>query len=296
MRVGYPCINRGIGCRAGSTFRLASYSRDRLRRTVSDNLDCLEKILRFNQKNGLLFFRISSDLIPFASHPVCDLDWATEFGERFLTIGRYVTECGMRISMHPDQFTLINSPREDVLERSVEELRYHVRVLEAMGLNRDTKVQIHVGGAYGNKEQSICRFLSRYEKLPEEIRKHLVIENDERLYCLQDCLLIHEKVGVPVLFDSFHHQCFHSGESLREGMSMAKDSWKEDDGVLMVDYSSQRQGDRPGKHAETINASLFHRFLEETDGVEYDLMLEIKDKESSALRALELIRSRSGNF
>jgi len=110
MKVGYPCLNRSIGCTPGRTFRLASYSPERLAAAVGWNLDCLERILEFNRDNGLLFLRITSDLVPFASHPVCAFPWPEEFAGRFAALGKIIRGSGMRISMHPDQFTLINSP------------------------------------------------------------------------------------------------------------------------------------------------------------------------------------------
>ena len=115
MRIGYPCINRSIGCTASRTFRLASYTEIRMRDTLNGNLACLEKILGYNALNGMLFFRITSDLVPFASHPVCTFAWQDEFAETFAKTGDVIRQCGFRISMHPDQFVLLNAPDKGIL-------------------------------------------------------------------------------------------------------------------------------------------------------------------------------------
>lgn len=117
MRIGYPCINRSLVRSETSIFRLASYSEDRLIKTINNNLVHLCKILNYNVENHLLFFRISSDLIPFASHPICKYNWLTHFKSEFKEIGDYITKNNIRISMHPDQFDLINSPREKVTQK-----------------------------------------------------------------------------------------------------------------------------------------------------------------------------------
>ena len=130
MRIGYPCINRAIDCTASSTFRLKSYTESRVRQTVKKNLECLRIILQFNLEHKLFFFRISSDLVPFASHPINKFNWQGHFQEEFEEIGEFITKNRMRISMHPDQFTLINSIKEDIFERSKNELKYHAQILD----------------------------------------------------------------------------------------------------------------------------------------------------------------------
>jgi len=190
MKIGYPCINRSVGCTANSTFRLANYSESNLIEKVTNNLDCLNKILRYNVDNDLLFFRISSDLIPFASHPVCTFNWQEYFKERFQDVGNIIIENEIRISMHPDQFVLINSNNESIVSKSILDLKWHCEVLDLMGLNETAKVQIHVGGVYGDKRSAMGRFVDNYEKLPDFIKRRLAIENDERLYSLKDCLSV----------------------------------------------------------------------------------------------------------
>ncbi|MBN2465707.1 UV DNA damage repair endonuclease UvsE, partial [candidate division WOR-3 bacterium] len=218
MRIGYPCINRSIGCTSSRTFRLASYSEKRLVDTVETNLDCLEAVLRWNAAHGILFFRITSDLVPFASHPVCRYDWAGRFRDRFRRIGRFVRRQRMRISMHPDQFVLLNAIDEKIVESSIRELEYHTRVLDLMGLPGSAKVQIHIGGVYGDKNAAIGRFVAQHRKLPRVIKRRLVIENDDRSYTVADCLEVHHLTRVPVLFDVFHRRVNNSGESVRTAL------------------------------------------------------------------------------
>jgi UV DNA damage endonuclease len=307
MKIGYPCINNSIPHTSPSTFRLASYSEDKLTQTVKGNLLHLGQILRYNVENNLRFFRITSDLIPFASHAICKLDWCGLFQSEFEQIGDYIKQQDIRISMHPDQFVILNSPNDTVLKNSINELRYHSKILDAMRLETTAKVQIHVGGVYGNKIEAIDRFVKTYNNnslIDDIIKRRLVIENDDHLFNLMDCLKINKQTGIPIIFDSFHHELFCNGEPLRIALREALLTWKKKaDGSAMVDYSSSNNSvkkedskGRKGKHAETIDAILFKKFLEETEGLDFDIMLEIKDKEKSALRGLKVVKELGINF
>lgn len=303
MKVGYPCINNSIPRNTSSTFRLASYSERMLIKTVKSNLIHLNQILKYNVKSNLLFFRISSDLVPFASHLICKFGWDKFFQSEFGQIGHYIKKHNIRISMHPDQFVILNSPNNKTLENSINELKYHCKLLDTMRLDYTAKVQIHVGGVYGNKLEAIDRFLKTYDNninsLDDDmIKRRLVIENDDRLYSLKDCLYINQQTGgIPIVFDSFHHECYSNGEPLRSALKEVMSTWnKSRDGLPIVDYSSQHLGNerdkenRKGRHAETIDARLFKKFLKKTEGLDFDIMLEIKDKEKSALKAMQVLR------
>lgn len=291
MKIGYPCINWTIGCKGDRTFRLKSYSEERLIATVENNLNCLREMLAFNVDHTLLFFRITSDLVPFASHPVNRFDWQGYFKQPFKGLGDFVKTEGIRISLHPDQFTLINAVNTEVFARSVKELRYHAEILDLMGLDTTAKIQLHVGGVYGDKAESMQRFINRFDALDDRIQRRLVIENDDRLYTLRDCLQIHAATGIPVLFDVYHHELSSSGETVREAFALFSKTWGEDDGVPMVDYSSQQPGARSGKHAESLDLGQFTQFIEATNEFDFDIMLEIKDKETSALKAIEVLKA-----
>jgi UV DNA damage endonuclease len=318
MKIGYPCINNSIPRNAPSTFRLASYSENRLIQTLKTNLMHLDQILRYNVKNNFLFFRISSDLVPFASHPICKLNWHRTFQSEFEEIGNFINKRNIRVSMHPDQFVILNSSNTKIVENSINELKYHCNILDAMCLDETAKVQIHVGdamcldetakvqihvgGVYKNKQEAIDRFVRIFNGISKfvdgSIKKRLVIENDDRLYSLMDCLSINQETGIPIVFDVFHHELLNNNEPLRVALQKAMSTWKMSyDGFPIVDYSSQNKVNRGenkvrrGRHTETIDLTLFKRFLKETQDLNFDIMLEIKDKEKSALKALELLRT-----
>jgi UV DNA damage endonuclease len=209
---------------------------------------------------------------------------------KFREIGTFIKTNNIRISMHPDQFTLINSIDNSVFERSLSELVYHAEVLDSMGLDSSAKIQIHVGGVYGDKKESMRRFVRRLERIPESLTRRLVIENDDRNYTLRDCIDISSETGLPVLFDLLHHEVNNLGEAVGKAFNMFHRTWRQKDGIPLVDYSSPRVEGRKGSHAESIDLKRFGGFLEETRPYDFDIMLEIKDKEHSALKAVGLVR------
>ena len=292
MKIGYPCINESLDCTSARTFRLASYTEERLIDTVEQNLACLRRILEYNVQHGLLFFRLTSGLVPFASHEVNQYNWQEHFKMTFRRLGNYIKSNNMRISMHPDQFVVLNSPNEQTVKNSIAELVYQGSILDLMGLDTTAKLQIHGGGAYGDKASALSRFAEVYHTmLPDAVKARLCVENDDRTYSLRDCLYLHELTGIPIIFDNLHHECVNNGEPMREAVEMAAATWQpEKDGILMTDYSSQALGERKGKHTQSIQEQLFHDFLAETEGLDMDIMLEIKDKEESAIKALEVAK------
>jgi UV DNA damage endonuclease len=292
MKIGYPCINQSLDCTSGRTFRLASYSEERLIETVQLNLTCLQRILEYNVKHGLLFFRLTSGLVPFASHEVNQYNWQEHFREDFRKLGNYIKAHNLRISMHPDQFVVLNSPNPKTVDNSIAELIYQGSVLDLMELDATAKLQIHGGGAYGDKGSALDRFAEVYHtRLPEAVKARLCVENDDRTYSLLDCLRLHELTGIPIIFDNLHHECVNNGEPMREAVEIAAATWQpQRDGILMMDYSEQEPNERKGKHIQSISEQAFHDFLAETEGLDMDIMLEIKDKENSAYKAVEIAR------
>lgn len=293
MRIGYAGLNYSVGCTPSSTFRLKSYSSKKLKEKIKSNLKCLEKILNYNLKHNILFFRIGSKIIPFASHKICDLDWQKEFSKDFKRIGSFIKKNNFRITMHPGPFTIVNSPNKKVVKKAIKELQYHNNFLSSLNLDCSAKINIHIGGIYNNKEKSIKRFIQNYKKLPSSIKKRLVIENDEKSYNLTDCLRIHKETGIPITIDAFHYKLKNKNNSLREDIIRANKTWKKKDGLPVIHYSSQNPNKKRGAHAQTLNKKKFKDFLKTIRGVKCDLILEIKDKEKSVLKSLNIQKEDS---
>ena len=289
MKIGYPCINRSIGCSSNKKFRLANFTREKFNETVRNNLNCLDKIVDYNVENNMLFLRISSETIPFASHEVCTLDWKKIFKNELNNIGIKLKENKFRVSMHPGQFTLLNSPNEKIVEKSLAELEYHADFLNAMGLDNTAKIQIHVGGVYGDKDSAIKRFINTFGIASNKIKSRLAIENDDYHYSVKDCLRINKETNIPIILDNLHLECLNDGESLIEAYNIIKGTWSKEDGIPMLDYSSQQKDARIGKHTEHLDSNHFKEFIDIMQNQEFDLMFEIKDKEKSVLEAQRLM-------
>jgi UV DNA damage endonuclease len=292
LRVGYACINTRLPS-AGRKLRLANVSDERLRELVTANLDALGAILRWNLEHDIRVFRLSSETVPFGSHPVNALRWWEELTDRFEEIGTLMRDGRMSISTHPGQFTVLGSPKNEFLVNSVAEVEYHARLLDAFGLDRAHKVVIHVGGVYGDAEAAAERFAVGFERLSAGARARLTLENDER-WALADVLRLARRLGLPVVFDAFHHDLRPSFPDLgvRDVVLLAGETWDADDGRQEVHFSTQAPGRRPGAHSQTIDLDAFARFADEVDDLELDCVVEVKDKERSALLARQLLARR----
>lgn len=287
MAIGYACLTVGV---EGTKFRTCRKDRatpERLEGLIQENLRSLNRILDYNIENNIRLFRITSDIIPFGSHPVNNLKWQEIFSDELAGMGKKATNAGMRLSMHPGQYTVLNSKDPEVAERAVEDLRYHTAFLDALGLDRTHKIILHIGGAYGNKRSATERFKERYRMLEDNIKARLVIENDDKIYNIREVLDIGKELGVPVVYDNLHNQVNPYNDKPDEyWIEMAAETWREEDGPQKVHYSQQDEDKKPGSHSETINLEKFLGYYRRVGGEDLDIMLEVKDKNLSAVKCI----------
>lgn len=273
---------------------------------LSVSLDALEAILRRLDAEDIRMYRMATALAPYASHP--DLpqfhSQVEECGARLADVGRLARELGIRLSMHPGQYTVLNSETDRVRAAAVAELEVQAALFDAMGLPPESVVLIHVGGAAGGVEAAADRFVAGFEQLSERARARLAIENDDRSFGLGDVIRIAERAGgIPVVWDALHHRC-HDPDGIPddEALRLALDTWPQ--GVTpKVHYSSPRLDvdRRKGKlvlpqlraHADLIDPIGFEHFLSHVSGGrDFDVMLEAKAKDLALIRLREQLAAR----
>jgi UV damage endonuclease UvdE len=200
LRLGYACVNTQLPSSA-RTARLANATPERLLELAEANLDALEATLRWNEEHGIEVFRVTSNLIPLASHPVNTVAWWDELDDRFAALGRLLAGSGARLSTHPGQYTVLSSQSESVVAAAVAELDYHDRLLSALRLDRSHRIVLHVGSGAADPDAASRRFAAAFERLSPGAQARLVLENDER-WPLDRVLELAAPLGLPVVFDA----------------------------------------------------------------------------------------------
>lgn len=292
MKVGYACINTTLkgGFR---TCRVATVEKEGeriLKELTLANLRHTKKIIGWNIVHGIGFYRLSSDLIVLATHPVNTWDWANDpdVQEVCGEIKALRDKFNLRISMHPGQYSVLNSPNPEVVRKTHEDLEHHATLMELTGAE---DMILHLGGKYGDPEAALGRLIDETERLPDWIRTKLRYENDDRTYNLSDVLYVCEAAGIPACFDIHHHRCHPADEPLDELLPRVWKTW-ERVGIPKIHISSgrDRPDDRP--HHNYIVPEDLDWLLAELDGKDVDIMVEAKMKEQAALGVIEMLKER----
>lgn len=298
-RIGYACLNMDIKNSSFKTCRINNVTDEKLIELINYNIDTLDKMINYNIENNIQVFRITSSLIPFGSSEVNKIDWQKLFKGKLEKIALKISKNDIRISVHPGQYTVLNSPNHKVVENSIRDLVYHTKILKSLGATSENKMVIHIGGAYGDKKSSIERFISRYNTLNNEIKEHLVIENDDKIFNIEEVLTIGESIGCPVVFDNLHNKINPTLTKSKkeileeEWIYLVSKTWnnikKRNDGRQKIHYSEQDINKNPGSHSETIDVNKFIYFYNKLIDKNIDIMLEVKDKNRSAIKCIESI-------
>lgn len=291
MRLGYPCINMSLPSKFRNC-RLATVEKEglaKVKEIALHNFREVSRILDWNLDHDIYFFRISSEMVPFASHEITKgWEWWMDEDIQNITedIKRKKANHNMRLSVHPGQYTVINSPKEEIVKRSIAELCYHQRILDLV--NGDDMI-LHVGGVYGDKEKAKERFVEGFSLLPEEIKNTLRIENDDKSYHVKDVLDIHKKTGVSICFDFHHHRCNPYNElSLEEILAKVFQTWGKK--KPKVHISSGRTCHTDTAHADYILLEDYFDALAVIGDHDVDIMFESKTKDKSVLEIRKRIK------
>jgi UV DNA damage endonuclease len=293
MRIGYACCNLTLAARGVKSTRtvvLAKATPAKLRELALQNLADLAVILRWNEANGIRFFRITSNLFPHMENPklAAVTAYTIDFARKELAeIGAYARGAGHRLTMHPGQYTQLGSNKPGVIAQSKRDLILAASIFEAMGLTPQlgTCLVIHGGGKYGDPAAALARWAKSYGELPPYTRSLVVLENDEH-WSIEELLPLCEEYKVPLVVDFFHHTLRPGSADIATLLPRVLRIWRLRGMPPKCHLSGQAPGKRRGAHADCVaEIPLWIRQWCEAESV--DLCLEVKNKEQCllALRA-----------
>jgi UV DNA damage endonuclease len=289
LRLGLCCLfcEQPITFRDRQATHLGTRSRDvqleLLSATILHNALALEQALVYCRDHHIGSFRISSRFLPLKTHPQLaysleELPGAAEISDQLRLCRVFAGKNDLRLTFHPDQFTLLSSPRPEVTENSLRELVYHAEIAELVGAD---VIMIHGGGAYGDKKAALDRLENVLDRLPEAVRRRLALENDDRIYSPGDLLPLCRRTGIPLVYDVHHHRCLSDRLTVEEASAAALASW---DREPLFHLSSPRDGwqatdNRP--HHDYIDIADFPGCW---SGMSLTMEIEAKAKELAVMR------------
>jgi len=295
IRLGLCCIFRGqpIRFRRTTARYISRFSRPEQLQRISSlclhNAQSLHKALRYCAAHGIGDFRINSQILPLYTHPVVgytlrDLPNGADIKEGLQLCGHLCRSRDIRTSFHPDQFTLLSSPKQKVTENALAELDYQAMVAEFTGAD---VINIHGGGAYGNKPDALARLRRHLAYLPGRVRQRLTLENDDRVYPPEDLLPLCLEEGIPLVYDVHHHRCLPDRLSIAEATDKALHTWNREPLFHISSPKLGWQGKDPRQHHDYIDPMDFPEcWLPHTLTVE----VEAKAKELAVARLQQDLR------
>lgn len=299
IRLGYVAISKALALTTSSTITYTNFIKEnkpynKLNNIIESNLDDLEKVLIYNIKNNIHFYRLTSKLIPLATHEEVDFDYITPFKDKFKKLGELIDKNNLRVDVHPDQFCVLNSTNPQIVKNSIKILEYHYKILDALNI-KDKVIILHVGGNAFGKDKSISRFINNFNKLPDYLKKSIVIENDDKIFNLKDVLSISKILDIPVVLDYHHFICNNEGENIEDLIEEVFLSWKEKRPKIHFSSPKSKLKKEFRAHHDYIDSDTFISFLEKIKFInkDFDIMIEAKAKDDALYRLVRELKYKT---
>ncbi len=293
INLGYACATKTLDITCSSIVTYTEYLKKeditKVHNTIKGNLDALKEILKYNHKNDINFFRLSSKLIPLATKDDVVFEYLKTYEKDFKELSKLCK--GIRLDVHPDQFTVLNSVKKEVVENSIKNLEYHYDILDALGIKKKTMI-LHVGSSVFGKEKSMQRFINTFNRLPKHLQKCIALENDDKVYNIKDCLYICKKLNIPFVLDYHHYLCNNDGEDITKYYNKIFSTWININPKVHFSSPKSKLKKEYRSHHDYINAIEFIKFLETIKHLNYDIdiMLEAKAKDEALFKLLRELK------
>ncbi|WP_226034799.1 UV DNA damage repair endonuclease UvsE [Aquibacillus saliphilus] len=265
----------------------------KLENIANTNIENSLRLLKHNKAFGISLFRLSSRLIPLATHKdLEDWDFINPTKEMLQELGNYAIRNDMRIDFHPDHFVVLNSPKSEVVKSSVKNLKYHFDLLNAMGLNPRHRCVLHTGGSYGNKENALERFIENWGRMSQRLQQMIILENDDKTFNTEDVLYLSEKLAVPHVFDIHHHQANNNNLDWTIYWDRIIKTWSDSKFPVKIHLSSPKSEKQFRHHADYVDPKMFLSFIHEVKGSvdTVDCMIEAKKKDDALFQLVRELK------
>ena len=271
--------------------KLKDKGNDKLDSVIKSNFESLERILKYNIRNDITFFRMTSELIPLVSHPLVKYDFLNQYEEYYKKIGNIIKENNLRVDMHPSAYTVLNSINESVVTSTINILEFYQKMYKMMDI--ESRVVLHVGSKALGKKEGINRFINNFNKLDKNIQKLIVVENDDKSYNIRNVLSLCEKLDIPMVLDYHHFKVNKNNEKIEDYIERIFKTWKTE--IPKIHFSSPKDKKNKRSHNDYINVDDFIDFLEKIKFTkrDFDVMIEAKKKDEALFRLIRELKYKT---
>lgn len=298
IRLGYVSISKTLdGITPSTNFTYTDYvnkkaDKNKINEVIISNLEALDNIIDYNISNNIHFYRLTSKLIPLATHDLVKFDYLKKYKNCYNQISKKIVSSNMRVDVHPDQFTVLNSTKKEVVDNTVKILNYHYNILNSLNI-KNKLIILHIGSSVFGKENSLKRFENNFNKLDNKLKKCIGLENDDKVYNIEDTLYLCEKLNIPFILDYHHYNC-NGDNNLEKYIERIFNTWS---GTCKMHFSTSKNKTKKEfrSHHDYIDLDSFIYFIEfmKKYNKDIDIMLEAKAKDDALFRLVRGLKYKT---
>ncbi len=296
IRLGYACVPVTVDETSSHTLTYTNYKKlgikanEKLDSVIKSNFKGLENILKYNIRNDITFFRMTSELLPLITHPNVEYDYFEKYKDYYEKIGNIIKSNNLRVDMHPSAYTVLNSINKDVVNSTINILKNYLKMYKYMGIK--SIVVLHVGSKVNGKKESIRRFIENFNMLDKEVQEMIVLENDDKSFNIRNVLSICEKLNIPMVLDYHHFKINKNNEKIEDYIQRIFKTWKT---IPKVHFSTSKDKKNKRSHNDYINSDDFIKFLDKIKftNQDFDVMIEAKQKDDALFRLIRELKYKT---
>ena len=287
VRLGYACISKTLDITTSKTYTYTKYKETKdnkkLEEIIEQNLYNLIETLKYNIKNNIHFYRLSSNIIPLATHKEVNINYLDKYKKYYKTISNLINKNNLRVDLHASPYCILNSTKKEVIENTMASLEYYYNLLNIMNI-KNKLVILHIGSKEFGKKNSLTRFINNFKLLPKHIQDIIAIENDDKTFTIDDCLSIREKINIKIVLDYHHFLCNNTNNNIEDYLKEIFNTWENI--TPKIHFSSPKNKKEYRAHNDYIEVESFINFINicQKYNKDIDIMLEAKEKDEALFR------------